>query len=130
MAVRSLETYAVTEVLSEYLEIDNEIWLYWTCRAIHIGNKGHINILTDIRNAFYSPWGPPTLQDGIWDYEPPHLRSRGTNGTVVEMPKPWYYTWAELRFQNLYDRRPETMPLPSPISPDPVHDQYDDDDED
>ena len=129
MAVRSLETYAVTEVLSEYLEIDNEIWLYWTCRAIHIGNKGHINILTDIRNAFYSPWGPPTLQDGIWDYDPMHLRSRGTNGTVVEMPRPWYYTWAELRFQNLYDRRPETMPLPSPISPDPVNDHYDDEDD-
>ncbi len=112
MAVRSLETYAVTEVLSEYLEIDNEIWLYCTCKAIHIGNKG--------------PWGPPTLQNGLWDDEPMHLRSRGTNGTVVDRPRPWYYTWASvLRFPNLYDRRPETMPLPSSMSPEPNH--YDDD---
>ena len=129
MAVRSLETYAVTEVLSEYLEVDNEIWLYWTCRAILIGNNSHINILTDIRNAFYSPWGAPSLQNGLWENEPMHLHSRGTNGTVVEIPRPWYYTWAELRFQNLYDRRPETMPLLSPISPDPANDHYDDEED-
>ena len=129
MAVRSLETHAITEVLSEYLEIDNEIWLYCTCRAIHIGNKAHRDILTDIRAAFYSPWGPPTLQNGLWRNEPMHIPHRGTNGEVVERPRPWYYTWAELRFENLYERRPETMPVPSSVSPDPVNDQYDDDDE-
>ena len=69
--------------------------------------------------------GHLALQNGLWEDDPMHLRSRGTNGTVVEIPRPWYYTWAELRLQNLYDRRPETMPLPSSMSPEPNH--YDDD---
>ena len=36
--------------------------------------------------------------------------------------------WAELRFANLYDRRTETMLLPSSMSPEPIY--YDDDDDD
>ena len=91
--------------------------------------QGHLDILTDIRNAFYSPWGPPTLQNVFWRNEPVYIPQHGTNGTVVDWPRPWYYTWAELRFENLYERRPETMPVPSSVSPDPVNDQYDDDDE-
>ena len=124
MAVRCLQMHAITEVLSEHLEIDNEIWLYCTCAAIYQGNKAHRDILKELRAAFYSPHGPPTLQRLN---EPSSIhRNRGANGEIVERAPPWYWVWAELRFEELYDRRPETMPVPSPCSPDPVNDQFDD----
>ena len=117
MAIRSLETYAITEILSEYLEVDNEIWLYSTCRGICHGNRRHIAMLNGIRNDYYLLWGPPTLRDDLWEDEPVNPRGRvsGMNGHIVERPEPWYHTWASMiRFPQLYVRRPETIPPPSP----------------
>ena len=125
MAARTLCMIAINEVLSEHLEIDNEIWLYCTCTAVYQGNKAHRDILKELRAAFYLPHGPPTLQR-LNEPSSSH-RNRGASGEVVERAPPWYWVWAELRFEELYDRRPETMPDPSPCSPDPVNDQFDDD---
>ena len=88
MAVRCLRMIAITEVLSEHLEIDNEIWLYCTCTAVYQGNKAHRDILKELRAAFYSPHSPPTLQRLN---EPSSIhRNRGQNGEVVERAPPWY----------------------------------------
>ena len=119
MATRCFRMIAITEVLSEHLEIDNEIWLYATCTEVHQGNKVHRDILRELREFYYSPHGPPTLQRHAQSSS--LHRSQGSNQEeeAVERAPPWYRVWAELRFEELYDRRPGTLPIPSPCSPDP-----------
>ena len=122
MAASCLCILSVTEILSQYLEVDNEIWLYGTCPPVYQGNKAHRDILKELRDFYYTSHCPPTLQrhrQTHWLYQ-----SQGSNQgeEVVQRAPPLYWVWAELRFEDLYDRRPETMPIPDSCSPEPAVD--------
>ena len=66
MAARCLCMIAITEVLSEHLEIDNEIWLYCACAAVYQGNKTHRDILKELRPD-PSPLSPDPVNDEFDD---------------------------------------------------------------
>ena len=111
MAAYCFSILSVTDVLSQHLEVDNEVRLYGTCSSIYEGNKAHRDILKELRDFYYSSHGPPTLQR----HRQPNLlyRSQGSNQgqETTQRAPPWYWVWLEFRLEDLYDRRPETMPL-------------------
>ena len=59
MAAYCLSILSVTEILSQHLEVDNEVWLYGTCSSIYEGNKAHRDILKELRDYYYAYHVPP-----------------------------------------------------------------------
>ena len=91
----------ITSVLSEHLDVVDEIKLYRTCSTIYSGNKVHRDILRELRDYYYAYNVIPTLQ---------RHHSQGSNEVQPSAP-PFYRVCLEFRLEDLYDRRPELMPL-------------------
>ena len=104
MAALCFGILSITSVLSEHLDVVDEIKLYATCPAIYSGNKVHRDILLNIRNYYYGYKVTPTLQ---------RHHSQGSNEQPQAEPKapPFYRVCLEFRLEDLFDRRPELMPL-------------------
>ena len=78
MAARRFGILSITSVLSEHLDVVDEIKLYATCSAIYSGNKVHRDILLNIRNYYYGYKATPTLQ---------RHHSQGSNEQQQVQPK-------------------------------------------
>ena len=62
MAAHCFGILSITDVLSEHIDVVEEIRLYATCSAIYSGNKVHRDILKELRDYYYSYNVIPTLQ--------------------------------------------------------------------
>ena len=101
MAALCFGILSITSVLSEHLDVVDEIKLYGTCSTIHSGNKVHRDILRELRDYYYGYKVIPTLQ---------RHHSQGSSEVQTNAP-PFYRVCLEFRLEDLYDRRPELMPL-------------------
>ena len=101
MAALCFGILSITSVLSEHLDVVDEIKLYGTCSTIYSGNKVHRGILQELRDYYYGYRVTPTLQRN---------HSQGSNDVRPNAP-PLYRVCLEIRLEDLYDRRPELMPL-------------------
>ena len=101
---------SITDVLSEHLDVVDETLLYATCSTIYSGNKVHRDILRELRDYYYGYNVIPTLQSH---------HSQGSNEQQQQQqlqqvqPKapPFYRVCLEFGLEDLFDRRPELMPL-------------------
>ena len=128
MAAHCFGILSITDTLSEHIEVDDEVRLYGTCSSIYDGNKAHRDILKELRDYYYSYRYReqqsltrrvlPTLQRFALN---PSLGSNEEQEDVQRAP-PLYRVWLEFRLEDLYDRRPETMPIPDSCSPEPIWD--------
>ena len=107
MAVHCFSILSITDILSEHLEVEDEVKLYGTCSSIHAGNKAHRDILKELRDYYYAYNVRPTLQRHLL------YQCQGSNGEqeTAQIAPPWYRVCLEFRLEDLYDRRPEVMPL-------------------
>ena len=106
MATRCLGMLAITDTISEHCDVEDEVRLCGTCSSIYDGNKAHRDILKEIRDFYYSYYVPPTLRRFVLY---PSLGSNEEEEAAQRAP-PLYRVWLEFRLEDLYDRRPETMP--------------------
>ena len=90
MAAHCLAITAISSVLSENLDVINEIKLYQTCSAIHTGNRQHLKVLADLRSHHLGALTP------------------GAEGQI-NVP-PFYQVCLEVRLEQLYDRCPNLIP--------------------
>ena len=100
MAAHCLGITSITSVLSEHLDMVDEIKLYQTCSTVYSGNKVHRDILQELPEYFYGTRVIPTLQ---------RAHSQGTSEVPPKAP-PLYRVCLEFRLEDLYDRRPNLMP--------------------
>ena len=107
MAAHCFGILSITDTLSEHLEVEDEVRLYGTCSSIYEGNKAHRDILKELRDYYYAYHVPPTLQRFVLY---PSLGSNEEQEAAQRAP-PLYRVWLEFRLEDLYDRRPETMPI-------------------
>ena len=107
MAAHCFGILSITNTLSEHIEVEDEVRLYGTCSSIYEGNKAHRDILKEIRDYYYSYHVPPTLQRHLF------YPSQGSNAEqeTAQRAPPLYRVWLEFRLEDLYDRRPETVPI-------------------
>ena len=107
MAAHCFGILSITDTLSEHIEVEDEVRLYGTCSSIYDGNKAHRDILKELRDYYYAYNVPPTLQRFML------YSSLGSNEEqeAAQRAPPLYRAWLEFRLEDLYDRRPETMPI-------------------
>ena len=101
MAALCFGILSITSVLSEHLDVVDEIKLYAACSAIYSGNKVHRDVLQNLREYLWGNKVTPTLQ---------RAKDQGTCEVPPNVP-PFYRVCLEFRLEDLYDRRPELMPL-------------------
>ncbi len=117
MAAHCFGILSITDTLSEHTAVEDEVRLYGTCSSIYEGNKAHRDILKELRDYYYSyryreqqsqtRGVPPTLQRFVLY---PIMGSNEEQEAAQRAP-PLYRVWLEFRLEDLYDRRPETMPI-------------------
>ena len=117
MAAHCFSILSITDTLSEHIEVDDEVRLCGSCSSIYDGNKTHRDILKELRDYYYSYLYReqqsqarrvlPTLQRFVLN---PSLGSNEEQEAAQRAP-PLYRVWLEFRLEDLYDRRPETMPI-------------------
>ena len=103
MAAHCFGILSITSVLSEHLDVVDEIKLYGTCSTVYSGNKVHRGILQELREYFWGYRVIPTLQ---------RHHSQGSNeGQETAQAAPRLYrVCLEFRLEDLFDRRPNLMP--------------------
>ena len=123
MAAHCFGILSITDTLSAHIEVEDEVRLYGTCSSIYDGNKAHRDILKELRDYYYTYQVPPTLQRFVL-YQSWQHASQGSNDEQEDEQRapPLYRVWLEFRLEDLYDRRPETMPIPDSCSPEPIWD--------
>ena len=99
MAAHCFGILSITSVLSEHLDVVDEIKLYGTCSTIYSGNKVHRDILHELREYVWGTRVIPTLQ---------RAHSRGSSEVQPNSP-PLYRVCLEIRLEDLYDRHPNLM---------------------
>ena len=104
MAAHCFGILSITDVLSEHIDVVEEIRLYATCSAIYSGNKVHRDILKELRDYYYAYNVIPTLQRH-------HSQGSNEGQETAQAAPPLYRVCLEFRLEDLYDRRPELMPL-------------------
>ena len=111
MAAHCFGILSVTDSLSQHIEVEDEVRLYGTCSSIYDGNKAHRDILKELRDYYYTYQVPPTLQTFVL-YQSLQHASQGSNDEQEDEQRapPLNRVWLEFRLEDLYDRRPETMP--------------------
>ena len=62
MAAHCFGITAITSVLSEHLDVVDEIKLYQTCSTVYSGNKVHRDVLQNLREYYWCNKVIPTLQ--------------------------------------------------------------------
>ena len=100
MAAHCLGITSITSVLSECLDVVDEIKLYQTCSTVYSGNKVHRDILQNLREYYWGNQVIPTLQ---------RAQNQGTREAPPNAP-PFYRVCSEIRLEELYDRHPNLMP--------------------
>ena len=128
MAAHCLGMLAITDTISEQIDVEDEVRLYGTCSSIYDGNKAHRDLIKELRDYYYSRHYReqqsqarkilPSLQRFAL------TASQGSNEKqeAAQRAPPLYRVWLEVRLEDLYDRRPETMPIPDSCSPEPIWD--------
>ena len=107
MAAHCFGILSITDTLCEHIEVEEEVRLYGTCSSIYEGNKAHRDILKELRDYYYSYYVPPTRQRFVLY---PSLGSNEEQEATQRAPS-LYRVWLEFRLEDLYDRRPETVPV-------------------
>ena len=128
MAAHCFGILSITDTLSEHIAVEDEVRLYGTCSSIYEGNKAHRDILKELRDYYYSyryreqqsqtRGVPPTLQRFV--FYP--ITGSNEEQEAAQRAPPLYRMCLEFRLEDLYDRRPETMPIPDSWSPEPIWD--------
>ena len=97
MAAHCFGILSITSVLSEHLDVVDEIKLYGTCSTIYSGNKLHRDNLRELRDYYYAYNIIPTLQ---------RAHSQGSSEVQINAP-PLYRVCLEFRLSHL-SRAPRT----------------------
>ena len=100
MAAHCFGITAITSVLSEHLDVVDEIKLYQTCSTVYSGNKVHRDLLQNLRDYYWGDKVILTLQ---------RAKDQGTCEVPPNVP-PFYRVCLEIRLEELYDRHPNLMP--------------------